>query len=376
MGMPKILHTADLRLGAKYLGLGKAGDKVRAQLKRAWTAIIETAIAEKVDAMVVAGGLFDSSEISRPAVEFVLKEIARLGKVPVILVPGMRDHLGKGSLYYHFDLLDRPENLYPVTAENETLELKELDLTVIANPVSGPKSKESLLEGIKASKTGATVVVASGIWEGINFPITEGAIGKTGAAYAALGGLPAFKSGMAQKTAYAFSGPPEAQDFNTTDSAGVVLVDLDKKPVELTFLPLGVLVWKEVTLSDPEKLPALLEKEKGENRLLRVKLAGEKSAGWFEVEEALNGYKDQFLFLTVTDERKPAQHTKKYPRQTVSGQFVYLTEEQLKKAGSEEKALYQEALTLGLSLTTGPVENSEHSRGAADLSRAESREKK
>ncbi|MGH8003568.1 MAG: metallophosphoesterase family protein [Limisphaerales bacterium] len=351
--MPKILHTADLRLGAKYLGLGKAGDKVRAQLKRAWTAIVETALAEKVDAVIVAGGLFDSSEVSRPAVEFVLKEIARLGKTPVILTPGMRDHLGKGSLYYHFDLIDRPENMYPVTAENETLEFKELDLTVIANPAAGPKTKESLLEGIKVPKTGASVVVASGIWEGINFPLTESVISKTGATYAALGGLPAFKSGMAKNTAYAFSGPPEAQDFNTTDSAGVVLVDLEKKPIEITFLPLGVLVWKEVTVGRPENLPDLLEKEKGENRLLRVRLAGEKSSDWFEVEEAIEGYKDQFLYLTVADERKQSAAAKKYPRQTVAGQFLYLAEEQAKKAGSEEKILLEEALTLGLTLAAG-----------------------
>ncbi len=354
--MPKILHTADLRLGAKYLGLGKAGDKVRAQLKRAWTAMVETALAEKVDAVLVAGGLFDSSEVSRPAVEFVLKEIARLGKTPVILTPGMRDHLGKGSLYYHFDLIDRPENMYPVTAENETIEFKELDLTVIANPAVGPKSKESLLDGIKAAKTGHTVVVASGIWEGINFPITESQIGKTGATYAALGGLPFFKSGMAQKTAYAFSGPPEAQDFNTTDSAGVVLVDLEKKPIEITFLPLGILVWKEVTVKSPENLPDLLEKEKGENRLLRVKLAGEKSADWLEAEILIEGFKDQFLYLTVADERKRPAVGKKYPRQTVSGQFLYLAEEQAKKAGAEEKALIEEALALGLTLAAGAAE--------------------
>jgi len=354
--MPKILHTADLRLGAQYLGLGKAGDKVRAHLKRAWTAIIETAIAEKVDAVIVAGGLFDSSEVSRPAVEFVLKEIARLGKTPVILTPGMRDHLGKGSLYYHFDLLDRPENMYPVTTKNETIELEELDLTVIANPAGGTKSKESPLAGIEAPKSGFSVVVASGIWEGVNHPIAETEIGKTGATYVALGGLPAFKSGNAQKTAYAFSGPPEAQDFNTTDSAGVVLVDLGKKPVELTFLPLGVLVWKEVTVGHAENLPDLLEKEKGENRLLRVKLAGEKSSDWLEAEDIIESYKDQFLYLTVVDERKQAASAKKYPRQTVSGQFLYLTEEQAKKAGAEEKALLQEALNLGLTLAAGASE--------------------
>lgn len=353
--MPKILHTADLRLGARFLGLGKAGDKVRAQLKRAWTAVVETAIAEKVDAVVVAGGLFDSSEISRPAVEFVLKEIARLGKTPVILVPGMRDHLGKGSLYYHFDLIDRPENLYPVTEENQSIEFKELDLTILANPAAGAKTKKSLLDGIKAPKTGFSVAVASGIWEGVNFPITDSDVAQTGVTYAALGGRPAFKSGMAQKTAYAFSGPPEAQDFNTTDSAGVVVADLAKKPVELTFVPLGVLVWKELSVSDAQSLASVLEKEKGENHLLRVRLTGERSPGWFDVQEQLDAAKDQFLILTVADERVFHPQEKKLPRQTVAGQFWHLTDERAKKAGAEEKALYNEALALGLSLAAGPT---------------------
>ena len=348
----KILHTADLRLGAKFFGLGRTGDKVRAQLKRAWTAVVETAIAEKVDAVMVAGGMFDSCDISRPAVEFVLKEITRLGAVPVVMIPGLRDHLGKGSLYYHFDLMDRPENLFVLTAEHETIELKSLGLTVIGCPADGPKSKESPLSGVLAPKDKLSIVLASGSWNGDNYPITEADIAKTGATYVALGGEPAFKSGAAKKTCYAFSGPPEAHDFASPSPAGVAIVDLEQKPAEVRFEPLGVLIWKEEKLKSVEGVKNLLEKEKGENRLLKIHLTGERTPADPEGDEFLNGFKDQFLYVDIQDERKITLEKKKYPAQTVAGHFIHLTEEQAKKAPAEEKALYEEIMAAGLSFVT------------------------
>lgn len=348
----KILHTADLRLGAKFLGLGRTGDKVRAQLKRAWAAVIETAMAEKVDAVVVAGGLFDSYEISRPSVEFVLKEIARLGAVPVVIVPGGRDHLGKGSLYAHFDLMDRPENLFVLTAERETVEFKEL--TVIGCPASGPKSKECPLAGVQAPKDKLSVVITSGSWDGDNYPITEADIAKTGATYVALGGEMSFQSGTAKKTAYAFCGPPEAQDFSSSNPAGIVIVDLEQKPAETRFEPLGVLIWKEEKVKSAEEVLNLLEKEKGENRLLKIHLTGERTPAEPEGEELLNGFKDQFLFLNLQDERKISLEKKKYPAQTVAGHFIHMVEEEAKKASAEEKTFYERVMTAGLSFVSPP----------------------
>jgi len=350
--MPKILHTADLRLGAKFLGLGRAGDKVRAQLKRSWTAVIETAIAEKVDAVIVAGGLFDSSEVSRPAIEFILKEIARLGKVPVVMVPGMCDHLGKGSLYYHFDLIERPENLFVIVTPNETLKLKELNLAVIGCPAFGPKSKESPLSGVRAPKDGFSVIVAAGTWHGDNHPISESEIAKTGAHYVALGGEPSFKSGVGGEITYAFSGPPEATSFSVSGAAGIVIVDLAKKPVTAEFQPLGVLVWKQETASSVESLKNLLERERGENRLLQGRLTGEHQTGFFELDETIKGFKDQFLFLNIKDERKFTADKAQFPLQTVAGQFIHLVEENLKKSRPEEKEFYQEVLSLGTSLAS------------------------
>jgi DNA repair exonuclease SbcCD nuclease subunit len=277
-----------------------------------------------------------------------LKEIARLGSVPVVMIPGLRDHLGKGSLYYHFDLMDRPENLYVLTGEQETIEVK--GMTVIGCPAAGPKSKESPLAGVQAPKDKLSIVIASGIWEGVNYPVTEADIAKTGATYVALGGALSHKSGTAKKTSYAFSGPPEAQDFSAASPAGIVIVDLGQQPAEVRFEPLGILVWKETKINSPEEILDLLEKEKGENRLLKIHLTGERTPAEPEGAELLNGFKDQFLFLTLLDERKIRLEKRKYPGQTVAGHFIHMVEEEIKKAPAEEKTFYEQVMAAGLSL--------------------------
>ena len=76
--MAKILHTGDIHLGIKLSGLGKSGDKVRASLKDAFARMIDICLESDVDAFVIAGDLFDSNRVSKPLLDFALREIARL----------------------------------------------------------------------------------------------------------------------------------------------------------------------------------------------------------------------------------------------------------------------------------------------------------
>ena len=72
--MAKILHTGDIHLGIKLSGLGKSGDKVRASLKDAFARIIDICLESDVDAFVIAGDLFDSNRVSKPLLDFALRE--------------------------------------------------------------------------------------------------------------------------------------------------------------------------------------------------------------------------------------------------------------------------------------------------------------
>jgi len=60
--MLKILHTADIHLGAKFSGLGNKGDSQREQLRTTFKNIIATAIDERVNIILIAGDLFNANQ--------------------------------------------------------------------------------------------------------------------------------------------------------------------------------------------------------------------------------------------------------------------------------------------------------------------------
>ncbi|MEA2520055.1 MAG: repair protein SbcD/Mre11, partial [Chloroflexota bacterium] len=59
--MLRLLHTADVHLGARHADLGEQAAAQRERQFAAFQAAIELAIAEKVDLFLIAGDLFDSN---------------------------------------------------------------------------------------------------------------------------------------------------------------------------------------------------------------------------------------------------------------------------------------------------------------------------
>jgi DNA repair exonuclease SbcCD nuclease subunit len=52
--MLKVLHTADVHLGAKFSGLGHKGASQREQLLVTFRNVVDTAINEKADIVLIA----------------------------------------------------------------------------------------------------------------------------------------------------------------------------------------------------------------------------------------------------------------------------------------------------------------------------------
>ena len=80
--MLRLLHTADVHLGARHADLGDAAAAQRERQFAAFSASVDLALAEKVDLFLVAGDLFDSNTQPRRSVERVAAELARLVKGP------------------------------------------------------------------------------------------------------------------------------------------------------------------------------------------------------------------------------------------------------------------------------------------------------
>ena len=88
--MLRLLHTADVHLGARHADLGEAAAAQRERQFAAFRATVDLAIAEKVDLFLVAGDLFDSNVQPKRSVERVAAELARLAQARIrsVLVPG------------------------------------------------------------------------------------------------------------------------------------------------------------------------------------------------------------------------------------------------------------------------------------------------
>ena len=104
--MLKLIHTADVHLGARHDDLGEQAAAQRERQFAAFKATVDLAIAEKVDVVLIAGDLFDSNVQPRRSVERVAAELKRLvdAKIRTVIIPGTHDVYDRASIYRAYDL--------------------------------------------------------------------------------------------------------------------------------------------------------------------------------------------------------------------------------------------------------------------------------
>src|SRR5690349_3424050 len=104
--MLRIIHTADVHLGARHDDLGEQASAQRERQFAAFVATVDLAIARKADLVLVAGDLFDSNTQPRRSVERVADQLKRLGtaRIRTVVVPGTHDCYDRASIYRAYDL--------------------------------------------------------------------------------------------------------------------------------------------------------------------------------------------------------------------------------------------------------------------------------
>ena len=104
--MLRIIHTADVHLGARHDDLGEQAAAQRERQFAAFKATVDLALAEKVDLFLIAGDLFDSNVQPRRSVERVAAELKRLAeaRIRTVIIPGTHDVYDRASIYRAYDL--------------------------------------------------------------------------------------------------------------------------------------------------------------------------------------------------------------------------------------------------------------------------------
>src|SRR6185436_9122640 len=106
--MLRLLHTADVHLGARHADLGDRASAQRERQFAAFVATIDLAIAEQVDLVLIAGDLFDSNVQPRRSVDRVAGQLCRLvdSRIRTVITPGTHDVYDGASIYRSYDLAD------------------------------------------------------------------------------------------------------------------------------------------------------------------------------------------------------------------------------------------------------------------------------
>ena len=323
--VPRILHTADWQIGKPYRWIDDGQKQARLQQERVEVVgrIAEIVRQEAVDAVLVAGDLFDSSTVPAATVMEVLEVVGSMS-CPVLVIPGNHDHGGVGGIWRREDLQrqmqDRAPNLQLLLASEPVL---VAGITVLPCPLLRQHESRNPLLWLEQldwqtlDSSAPRVVLAHGSVQGFggDDSVNRLALDRLPSDeldYVALGDWHGLMS--VDRQAW-YPGTPEPDRFpNGPDDqrSQVLLVDLDRGlPAEVKPHPTGRFQWHRITMTLngdgdlarlEQRLSDCIGRRVGRD-LLRLELNGQ--LGWSAHQTLQNRVEDlrqQLLHLRLRGE--------------------------------------------------------------------------
>ncbi|HVA88128.1 MAG TPA: DNA repair exonuclease [Candidatus Saccharimonadales bacterium] len=383
--MLRLLHTADVHLGARHSDLGEQATAQRERQFLAFQRSIELALAEHIDLFLIAGDLFDSNTQPRRSVERVAAELRRLAQAAIrtVIIPGTHDAYDRSSIYRAHDLvamagLPATTDLVTIlTPEQPDVVLRPIDAVVYSRVFATRRAPRSPLAEFDVSKDDRATwrigmihgaVSIPGRTDGDDVVITTAEIAASGLDYLALGHWHSAQVARAGKIDYAYSGAPEPVAVDQDRAGKVLLVTCNvvggRKTVTVEERTVGRTRFEKVDLDarDVANQPALIDGLRARadpDLVLDVRLTGlradELDLDGTEIETALapSFLKMRFRDLAVT----PLSEGHLPPVDTISGAFVRQVEARIgeaETAGDAESAgELRDVLRLGRLLLAG-----------------------
>ena len=348
--MLRLLHTADVHLGARHADLGDAAAAQRERQFAAFKASVDLAISEQVDLFLVAGDLFDSNVQPKRSVERVAAELGRLAKARIrsVLVPGTHDVYDRSSVYRAYDIAtlagSRPQDelIVVLTPDHPWIHLQALDVVVHGPCFPTKRAPYSPLRDLAALevpqatwKIGVlhAAVAIPGRTDGDEVVVTVEEIAATGLDYLALGHWHSAQVARTKGITYAYAGAPEAIAVDQDKAGKVLLVTLDEKAgahtvhVEERSVGRTSFARQELDASTIGSQPAFIEKLKTQadpDLVLDVRPhSDEPDELDLEPEEVEAALKASFLKVRIRDTSQPALTEGAIPSaETITGAFI------------------------------------------------------
>lgn len=354
--MIKLLHTADLHLGAPFRGLPpELAAQRREEQRKLPEQLAELCREAGCSLWLISGDLLDGENVSRDTMDALLRGLS-MAEVPVFIAPGNHDPVSLDSPYRR----ERwPENVHIFREPAlQSMALPGLDCRVWG---AGYQSMDCppLLDGFRARGPERFQVMALhgevGAPGSPYCPVQPAQIRESGLTYLALGHIHKAGRLTAGSTLCAWPGCPMGRGFDETGDKGALVVTLSDEGAHAAFAPLDnrryVSIETEVG-ADP--LTAILEALPQDARrdLCRITLTG--SAPEPDLEVLRLALRDRVGWLELRDRTTPPEDLwRAAGADSLEGVYFRILQEALDRADPETRGHLERAARLSRRLLDG-----------------------
>ena len=322
----KLIHCADLHLDSPMesnLSSDKARER-KGELRAAFARLIRYADENGVEAILIAGDLFDSNHITKSTEKYVLDLIASHPAIKFFYLAGNHD---RGSVLKHAD--QRPENLYTFDQGWTSYDVGDVTVTGSEFPdgdtltLSPDRINIVVLHGQETRGNGAQKedIIRFGKLKGKHID------------YVALGHIHEYRcTKIDGRCTACYTGCPEGRGFDECGTKGFVLLETDGKKLTHRFIPHAARELHTITC-DITDIPSQLLLEERASKIteripakdmVKLVLVGTTTANAsFDLIRLRGMLTERFYFAKIKDETRLLIRPEDYSNDiSLKGEFV------------------------------------------------------
>ena len=296
--MFRFLHMADLHLDAPLKSLAlkdeDLSDLVGNATRRTLEQIVDLCLEENVDALLIAGDLYDGDMRSMKTAAFLVRQMERLSEADIAVFMIRGNHDAESVLTRELDL---PANVHVFTGHGGTVELSEKGVAVHGVSFAKPQAPDSLLQKYKPPVPGLFNIgllhtsLAGAAGHDTYAPCSVNDLKTHGFDYWALGHIH-MRQVHSEAPYVVMPGMPQGRDIGEAGPKSVTLVTVDQglvtleervtSQVEFSRADItldGVEDWREA-LAAIEDVIAAAAMAPSDHIVLRLELMGATPLSW------------------------------------------------------------------------------------------------
>lgn len=298
----RFVHAADLHLDSPLRSLALADEELAAEVgdatRKALTRIVDLCLEERVDALLIAGDLYDGRQQSMKTAQFLARQIHRLDQagVETFIIRGNHDAASKIT---HELVFPPSVIIFERKAQRVLRQKSSLALALHGISFEKPHAPQSLLPEFQPPVEGAVNIgllhtsLGGAAGHDPYAPCSVAELQAMGFRYWALGHIHK-RSVVAGETTIVMPGIPQGRDINEAGEKSVTLVTIaDDGTIHLDARATASAVFERLNvdvsgLTDWANLPGIFEKAieaapapaPGVRLIARLRLVGASPLAW------------------------------------------------------------------------------------------------